>query len=461
MKRPCAAACAAMLLAGCVSPKLTRHYESMEKLAVAGDPTSKEPNLTLSMFLAQPKKAEQDPLITRLSARAQAELIRSVAATLPAGSKSDALLSALVSPAAPAPAACGWADATSLSRRVTITVLGDLVHPADRIDKLQFDLVLGDASDPAPQRATFVSWDRFDTVYGSYDLGSAKYTQSRKLDLGKTGTDTAKLAADAGSAVKVLDVGYEASNSLEENMKYSIRRLSVGGALNDNTATLVQEGGPYINLLGSSSATFSIKLAKKEGPLPVQSFSMKDGNKTAPDDVVVVNCNASFPASKAKLVANISGKAVLRTVSLNHATLSEGDDAVVVKTHVFNGPPLTLADTSELEVNYYGLVSCTSRAGKEECQRLFIENLSEGKVTDEVLVPSVEAATTLRAWLLANVKPGKPLHAIGGQRVGMSLSKNDGGGEGNFSLLTAETAKSLRIMLLGGNLAPRPPRQTN
>lgn len=461
MRRPCVVACAAMLLAGCVSPKLTRHYGSMEKLASTGDPASKEPNLTLSMFLAQPKKAEQEPLITRLSERAQAELIRTVAATLPAGSKSDALLSALESPAAPAPAACGWADATSLSRRVTITVLGDLFHPADRIDKLQFDLVLGNASDPAGQRATFVSWDRFDSVYGSYDLGSAKYTQSRKLDLGRTGTDTAKLAADAGSAVKVLDVGYEASNSLEENMKYSMRRLSVGGALNDNKATLVQEGGPYINLLGSSSATFSIKLTKNEGPLPVQSFSMKDGNKTAPDGVVVVSCNASFPASKSKLVANISGKAVLRTVSENHATLSEGDDAVVVKIHDFDGPPLTLADTPELEVNYYGLASCQPRAGKEECQRLFIENVTEGKVTDEVLVASVEAATTLRAWLLANVKPGKPLHAIGGQRVGMSLSRNYGGEEDGFSLLTAETVKSLRVMLSGGNLLSQPPKQAH
>jgi hypothetical protein len=89
MKGLAIALLATVVLGGCVSPKLTRHYDSMDETTISDD------QLTLSTFLANPKADEEAPFITKLSERGQAELIKSVTAKLPLESDANALLIAL------------------------------------------------------------------------------------------------------------------------------------------------------------------------------------------------------------------------------------------------------------------------------------------------------------------------------------------------------------------------------
>jgi hypothetical protein len=330
---------------------------------------------------------------------------------------------------------------------MTITVMGNLRRPADRVDRLQFDFEL-DAT--TSKRAAFASWDKFDSVYGSYDLGTAKYTQSRKLTLGGSDTDTEKLPSDAGSVVKLLNAGYEASNSLEENMKYSIRRLSVGGALTPAKATLVQEGGPYINLLGSSSAVITLKLETIDDPHPVHVLDFKKGRNTLPEDVGVTRCNASYPKSAEELKLRVGGSALKRTVYEHHDTISEGDDMVKFTTKDFASSNLTFATASELKVNFFGLAFCTPKAAENECLLLAMENPEAGKVTDAIMLRTSDDAAKLRDWLVANVKADKVPETIGHRRIGLVASRLSGGGASQQQL-TSAIVRSFRVMRLGGN----------
>jgi hypothetical protein len=442
MKRALTLAATAVVLAGCVSPKLTRHYDSADETSVSSN------TLTLSVFLANPKVDEAPPLITTLAERGQAELIRSVAARMPDKSDAAALLNVLGKAAPETPEDCAWADKTSLKKRVTMTVLGNLGRPADRIDRLEFRFTL-----PRDGRYEFASWDKFDSVYGSYDLGSAKYTQSRKLTLGDTNTGTKNLADGAGSVVKALSAGYEASDGLEEDMKYAIRRLSVGGALQAHQATLVQEGGPYINLLGSSSAVFTLKLKSTGDPLPVYVLDFKKDGKAAPEEVGVTLCQVKYPASRAPLELGIDGTALIRLVVNHHDTISEGDDTVRFESRKLVSDPVRIADEADLKAEFFGLASCQAGQSADQCLRLAIENPDSGKVENTLMLRTPGEAASVRDWLVANIRSNKVPGTMGTHRIGLAHAPTEGGGESGTAL-TPAIVRSLRIMRVADNMAP-------
>jgi hypothetical protein len=440
MRRVCTMVMVAAVLAGCISPKLTRHYDTEDESGVSSGA------LTLSVFLADPRVDEDAPLVGRLSERGQAELIRDVASRMPAGSDATALLNMLGTAATDGPADCAWADRTSLKKRVTMTVLGSLGRPANRIDRLEFHFSL-----PPDGRYEFTSWDKFDSVYGSYDLGSAKYTQSRKLVLGDAHTATKNLPNDAGSVVGVLSAGYEGSGELEEDMKYAVRRMSVGGALQRDRATLVQEGGPYVNLLGSSSAVFTIKLRSTGDPLPVYMVRFRNGRKTAPDDVTVTSCQARYPVSRAPLFISIGGSALKRLVVNHDDTISEGDDTVRLESQDFAPGTVRIADEAELKAEFFSLVSCKRRQAADACLRLVIENPESGRTDNVLMLRTPDEAAALRDWLVANTHPDRVPQTLGMRRIGLASSKLQGGEESDTHL-TPAVARSLRVMRVAGNM---------
>ncbi|MCS0628141.1 hypothetical protein NX786_02130 [Telluria mixta] len=442
MRRACTAAVAAAVLAGCVSPQLTRHYDSVDETSVSNI------NLKLSVFLASPKADEEPPLITTLAERGQAELIRTVAAKMPAGSDATALLNALGTAVAPPPEDCAWADRTSLKKRVTMTVLGTLGRPADRIDRLEFRFTL-----PQDKRYAFASWDKFDSVYGSYDLGSAKYTQSQALKLGLTTTDTSNRANGAGSFVKTPNASYEMTNGLEENMNYVIRRLNVGGALEPDEATLVQEGGPYINLLGSSSAVFTLKMRSTGDPRPVHVLAFKNGSKTAPDDVAMKVCQAKYPARRDPLVVDVGGTALMRMVANHHDTISEGDDTVKFVRKDFAATRVQIADATDLKVEFFGLVSCRKGQREHECLRLGVENPDTGKVENPLLVRTAAHAADVRDWLLAHLQADKAPETIATRRIGLVKAPTEPAQESDMAL-TPAIVRSLRVAPIVNNAGP-------
>ena len=441
-----------LLLGGCTSPKLLRHYEGV---GYANPPTQ---DLQLSIFPANPKANNDEPLIAGLSERAQAELIRSMAASSSAKGKSGEELLALINKAPDGPSkSCAWAVNNSLTKRVNLAVLGDLQKPADRIDKLDITLALSSSDaklnrGPSAKRASFASWDRFDSVYGTFNIGSAKFTQSSKVSVGRTNTNTSNLADSAGSVVKVLDLGAEADRSLEESATYALRRLSVGGALTPSTARLVQEGGPNMNLFGSSAVTLSLALATNTDPRGVYAFVLeKDGNQLTANMVKIERCQDTYPISNAPITADVNAEALLREVTSGDGTVSEGDDQVQMRWTPLKliNPKLVLASTKDLTVERYTLARCGPGDGLDRCEQLHVEhNGATAGGTERILLPSMGAATDLRAWLIAQAKV-KKVETIGGRAVG--IARPGANKAAKLSGLTSDQASKLRVIFAGDN----------
>lgn len=401
-----------VLLAGC-TPKLLRHYESFRAPETV-------PTIELSVFLASPNASNPATVLSILDGRAQAELIRSLSKMMPADSKPADLLALLQrNPETPSKS-CAWASNKTATKKLVLTVLGGLRRPADRLDKLDVTFTLNE-EDGSQERAKFVSWDHFDTVYGKYEIGTAKYTQSGKLSIGRTGTDVTSLPESAGSATKVLNLGAEASNSLEESATYAIRRMSIGGALDPKSARLVQEGGPNINLFGSSVATLTLSLTTSKYPIGMYSFVLlKDNKPLPPSEVTVERCEGEYPATQVPVTVNVTATVVQRAVAQGDGTISEGDDTVTSTEEELRPVKLILLNETDLQVERYALALCKPAQVLADCDRLHIQHngVSDANV-EQLLMPTRDAAVALRRWLVEQTKAPK-LGDVNGLAIGMA-----------------------------------------
>lgn len=429
----------AMVLGGCsAKPQLLKHYAEDMESSTGG-------TVKLSVFLANPKGADTSPLISGLHERAQAALVAAVAAKLPASATPKDLIAALETSAEPDEKPCAWADKTVVSKRLVFTLSGNLQRPADRVDKLEVDIAFEDRT----ARANFTSWDRFDSVYASFNLGTAKFTQTNKLTAGRTNTDTSNLPNAAGSVVKLLSFGAESTNALEESAAYAMRRLSVGGALGKDKATLVQEGGPNLNLFGTSTATVSLKLVPADDPRPVYKLGLsKAGQPVSPAEVSVERCQAKFASSSARpLMLKVTGKATLREVESGDATVMEGDDRLNVRVANLSTDDIELLSKDDLHFQTFGLVQCAAGQKLDDCKRLKVDLQEFGpNIPEELHLASASAAAALRTWLLEQSKKGD-VKTIGARQVGM-LSKDE---SNTLNGLNSATVSELRVVRLREN----------
>lgn len=444
MKSASVFALSSLLLSGCAST-LLRHYETIE-------PSTTLPQIQLSVFVANPKASESSPLISGLGERAQAELIRTVAAKMEADSKPEDLLALLRKIPDEPEKSCAWATKISSTRKLVLTVLGDLRLPADRLDKLDVTFELNNANGDQ-QRAKFMSWDHFDSAYGKFDIGTAKFTQSGKISVGRENTGVANLPSAAGSVTNALKLGAEANNTLEESAAYSLRRMSIGGALTPTSARLVQEGGPNINLFGSSVATLTVSLTPNDHPVGVYSFGLKKNQvAVAPADVRVQRCHARFPRSSKAIAVTVRARALLRQVNTGDGTVSEGDDNVTLKVIELTPDPrdLELLSEADLKFERYALAHCTQGQKLDDCSRLNIERSGlQNNSVEGVLLPTMDEAINLRTWLVDQTRAGV-LSSIGGLAIGLTgkgASTADGMSAAELKGLSKKEAAQLRVVL--------------
>jgi hypothetical protein len=381
-----------VLLTGCAKPELLRHYKAAERTTLTQDP-----GLKIRAFAVTPTKGTEDPPpVLRLSERAQAALVQALAAKIPA----EKLLANIMAEESPKSGGCAWADKTTITKRLYVTTIGELPLPADRIDRLELDVTFSDG----PYRATFRSWDRFDSTHLNIDFGKAVFKQTNTIGLEAGKTSTANLADDAGSIEKALGLKAERSTALEETVAYAGRRLSVGSALEADRATLVQEGGPLYTLFGTISATLTVKLQEQDDTMPIFKLTLRDENgDVAPDKASVTRCYASASPRSDPLKLDITGHATLRLVSQGDGTVPEGDDNVKYARVDLPVVPISLVSAKELEFNAYGLAVCTA-AG---CSGLGIQNIDSPALEyDELMVSTQEEASVLRKWLVAQISKG-------------------------------------------------------
>ena len=438
----------AILLAGCAQPKLLRHYES-----VAYGQQTRE--VELSVFVVAPSSTEGAPLLAGVSERGQAALIGALAAK---ADKPEDLVRLLQSPPPQAAKSCAWAVKDSMTRRLVISLLGDLRTPADRVDKLDVVLTLSPTKEGGkmrPARASFVSWDKFESISKPYEIGTATFGQSSKLTVGNSRDTTTNLADSAGSIAKSLSLGGEIDRSWEESAKYGLTRLSVGGSLTATTARLVQEGGPNYTLFGASSATISMSLRTGDDPRGAHSFTLlKDGKRLAAGDVKVERCVDTYPVRALPIEARVSGRILVREVQSGDGTVLEGDDHVFMRWVSLPERSVTLADARSLEVNRFGLGRCSSSEKIASCEMLLIEHdgARRGEV-EPVALAKDDDVIALRDWLATQPRAATT-RSIGGLAIGIAHVGRVGAAA-DLKGVRPIDARGLRVMLLHTNQPPQ------
>src|SRR5215475_5823508 len=250
MKSTALVATLATLLSGCLTPKITRRYESRE-LTTATNP-SYGPSLTA--FATDVPVATPRTTLVSLSDGGQAALIRELS-----GKATDAndLIRLLGTPIPQQPKALQrTVDLTVFERRVVLSVENRSTKPGDRLERVAMILK---PSGPGE----FVSWNQFVTRYQTIDLGTIEFTQNREAGIGlSAGPPTATVT---GSAKEV--------QNLKETMNLSQRFVDVTGTLIPTEARVVQDGAFGIDLTGNTIVDFTIRVGKDSDHIEQDIFS--------------------------------------------------------------------------------------------------------------------------------------------------------------------------------------------
>lgn len=253
----------------------------------------------------------------------------------------------------------------------------------------------------------------------------------------------------------------------------------------------MQEGGPNINLFGSSSAVISFKLKSSGDPEPVYAFTLKNTEGTfGAAKVVVERCLSEYPRQSDEIFVDITGTALLReviadgtvsdggtvpgsdggmvsssagAVSGGDGTVSEGDDVIHLRRVPISRQSLTLVTPAELAVQRFGLVQCSTSATElADCERLHIEN-NDANLGDleQILFATAADAAALRNWLLVQSKT-EAVTSIGGLAIGMApLVLPTGATSKDLKGVKAALATKLRVVRISGNEPLKNDRQKN
>lgn len=451
---------AALVTLTACSPKLLKHYNTKPDNLGTGT------QLELSVFSTAVKAGSSTAPVFQLTERAQAELVKAIDGRMPKESAA-ALVAALIDVPEDPVAECAFADKTVFSKQLQITLLGNLDFPADRVDKLTVRLNIVDRDS-----FQFLSWDRFDSVYLSYNFGTATYTQTNKLNFDAGLASTSNKADDKGSIARDLGISAEHSNSLSESVSYASRRLTIGGALAPYQATLVQEGGPNISLFGTSTAKISLRMTPTVQNNPVYKLTYPDGDKTAQDKVGVLRCQAKVLATAAPLALEVWATAVVRKVVERDDTITESDDAAqYIPVHlpmqlrddriqsnsqhssITKQPVLPLTLLSEADTTFRRFGVCLKGATPDDCDPVVIESSDGAAGNFDVLYFATTAeANNFRLWLLSQQPKSKVVAKVGNRLIAMKST-----------LRAPDTDLIARLQvdrLKSNNVCEQPPKDT-
>lgn len=340
-ERLAALALLVLLAAGCAptpEPRLLRRHASFEAVDTTGV-------VDVAVFSAAARGAGDGPRLETLSRSAQSELIRSV-------SEKTSTLSGFLGALAPAgeagAAEPGVIDRTRHRRRLVVSA-ERLVHaPATRLRRLRVALGLD------PDRARFVSWDRFATRHRTVEVGEARLRRGAEGGL--------DLDLDPRGSVRELGPGallVGRSAVLDEELRLRERALSTG-VLRPDSLVLLQEGATGTDVSGNSVVEVEVDLAdaparmvQRPGPL----FG-PDGEPRPPRSVRLRPVRLLHaPALPRGLRASLSVEAEVRTVPPGGGaeTLAEGDDRVRLLRSRERRPDLVLVPGAALRASVWEL----------------------------------------------------------------------------------------------------------
>jgi hypothetical protein len=277
---------------------------------------------------------------------------------------------------------------------------------ADRLEKIRFHLAL-DQNDVFK----FKSWNKVNTQFGRFYVGSRAYT----------GSITPTLSPSIGIGTVTASAGsLAATRQYAETDTVSEQYVSSNGVLFDDSFTIEQDGTPKTTLMGNTILQLTIK-AKHIDSKPVIAFDKLTGDDDKPisgDKVKLTKKTvlfAIFPkkADKDKTPRKLTGKLtfdyVLRHVDHNFRTFAESDDEITYHYGTVSGQNVDLLGEDDLGQKLFYL---TLDGQFLKLRNTAIRNPSEQYGTVAFL--SDDEALAFLDWLLMQTDSDDPIR-IGGR----------------------------------------------
>lgn len=280
-----------VVICGCTHTELTRRYKSKNF------DTAPREYVQVSAFVMKTPPAPKHSLLSQLTPDGQAALISKLAGW----SKSpDELYQALAASEKGPGGSEGIIDKTVFNKRVVFSVEKeppgkgeDDLTPADRINELKVTLNFKDSKN----NPSFADWDKFDTKWGTVNLGTLQRTQHTSV--------AANLEVGPAAQVKVPVSGsanIASEKTIDETINLQQRFIDTTGAIKDHnkTAVLFQESQVGLDLAGNFIVDFTIRLSnhKKSGLVILGAFE-RNGQPLKPDEVKIDFGELIYPVNSA------------------------------------------------------------------------------------------------------------------------------------------------------------------
>lgn len=304
-------------------PKITKWHNELKVDQTTLD-NHKEIDFGVHGFDLEPKSRGFNAL--QLSERGQKALISSLGAL--SGGDSKKLLAGLGTPIKPPAQAPGDVDATTIDRRLAISVTHLPLHPADRLQMLSVRLY------PVQTGVTFTNWSQIATRYQTIDLGTLSFDQTQVTKV------EASLAPSVISELTGVKASRDSTKGLKEATSLKSNVASLSGRLASQELFIFEKGGPGQDLTGVISVDTTIKLPRGKDnagelvpPETITDFSGlfdKDGVANDPTTVLISNSLLDFPPWRDSVLACAELIAYTRRLCGGGSTITESDDCATM-----------------------------------------------------------------------------------------------------------------------------------
>jgi len=371
-----------MLLAqACAHPELTRRYHSKENGVREWTVEKGGMNpVRVAVFTMDVPPSEKS-LLSQLSPQGQAALIGQL------GKRIESLDGFLTKLDAEAPKAkSDVIDRCTFKKRIVFSVVKEDPDPfgcngltlADRIQELKVTL-------DNLTNAKFDSWDKFDTAYETVELGKISRTES----------STAELALSISPTIVPVSaspkVSYQKGFAEELPLKQRYIKLSGEIVADKKQAVLRQEGATGIDLTGTFSVDFKIKVVPAEsvdwcGVVLIGPYQ-KEGKAVKPSEVPVDFARVKYPKTAGKVACHLKYDYVIRHVLAKDREIVEGFHDVAFRKGKGKEENVVLVGEDELKIEVYCI-------GKNKGIPLALGG------TGSLFFPTYAAATEFRNWMI-------------------------------------------------------------
>jgi hypothetical protein len=301
----------------CVSPYLTNrfHDAAFVERKAAGD------LLKVSAFVLDVPPPAAKNFIFELSPEAQSALVQVLADKT---ETVEAFMDSLKNGGGEGADGGDCMDKSRFRKRIVFSVEKKMsadpgeIGPADRVSELLVKLAI-------PERARFLSWNRFETKFESVELGKVNATQNSKAGLAGTMLPKSPLLP------ATIPVTAEFARNLAEEVSLKQRYVSISGSLDFQNARLYQQGGVGIDLAGNFFVDLDVRSAtdptRDETFITIGNLKSKAGY-TAAEKLQVEFKKLRFASSSTPVRCALDFDFILRHVANKGHTVIEGDDGV-------------------------------------------------------------------------------------------------------------------------------------